>query len=772
MTTFIASQDQYNQQHFTVVEIDLPVVEGVCTVSGNNGYGTPLTCDQASNATRTYKFTDIDAPLLPESGIHRYVNDINETPSKLQSGKGLASRGTASIRFIDFDGDPNEDAPAVDDDVISQGTYFGKLDARQILANKPCRIKNYRVEADGSIDLETGAQTRYYIIESFDGSSKRGWTLKLKDELSRVNIGDSVWPIPLEGFLRTSANDTQLTFDVDANVTYLIGDTVRVGEEFVKISSVANTGTASATITTASRGATITYTNTLTKNTKSDHDAGDEVFVCEVSNDERIDDLLERILIDIGVDASYIPKSEWTAEIDEWHSTTRINTLWIESKDTSEVLEKILTYYQLDMWFDPVAREVKLKAISQWQESTITLEEGNEIDFESITKKPAESLRATRARVVYDKPFLATSDSIENYKKASIFKRTELEATDLFGEPKTKQFDFTSLLVKDSADLLVNRWVNRYSDPFFYSWTTQESKLLFNTGDIVDLKTSVTPNASGISTGAVRAQVTSIRPVYTDYGREYKVDATAYEPAFLTGTEIIVSGNVTDVNLYVQYAGAPSSPVTITFVFDAALSGSSSNTTPSIRAGGFPVGSKIIIILANGADLQAKGGDGGNGGGAEYDSESASWIYTPATGNGKSGGIVYDAEGVDTDIYFSGATPSAAYPTADGYIRAPSGGDGGFDPDVSIPRGGDGGKGGNGRSVGVGGTAGIVTDASFTQFPGSNGVNGTETAPFGVDGSNNNALGGSKGKGVVDSGGAVVFFGDTAARYINGNGDH
>lgn len=772
MTTFSSSQSQFNQYHFTVVEIDLPVVEGACTISGNPGYGTPLSCDEASNATRTYKFVTSNAPILPESEIYRVIKSVSETPTQLKSGKGLSSRGTADITLIDFTGDPNKDAPAVDSTVVNQGTFFGKLDARQILTNKPCRIKNYRVESNGTVDLETGAEIRYYIVDSFVSGKSGSWKLRLKDELSVVNIGDSVWPIPQEGFLRTSTTSSAVALNVDANVIYSVGDTVRIGEEFCKIINVNAIGTGSAQIEVQTRGTNIVYTNTLTRTIAESHDAGDEIFLCEVSDDERLDDLLERILLDIGIEASYIPKADWTVEVDTWHAATRVNTLWFESQDINTVLTDILTNFMLDMWFDPVDREIKLKAISAWQESALTLTEGNEINYDSITRKAEDSLRSTRAYIVYDKPFLATSDDIENYTKASLFKRTELESDDLFGKPKTKRFDMTSLLVKDSADLLVNRWVNRYSNPFSYSWTTPERKRNFNIGDIVEIKSSATTDFSGVSTGSIRAQINSIKPMYSDLGREYRVSALAYDPVFASGSEIVISGSITDVNLYIQYAGAPSSPVTITFIFDGALSGSSANSIPSIRAGSFPVGSKIILILVNGADLQAKGGDGGRGGGATYDSELDDYIYFPATGNGSNGGIVYDAEGIDTDIYFSGATPSVTYATADGYIRAPSGGDAGFDPNISTPIGGDSGNGGAGRSPGVPRLPGTLTDALGVQYTGDYGTTGTTLGPFGLAGANNNGVGGSAGSGVIDNGATVVFYGDTPTRYINGNGDH
>ena len=770
MSTFEASRGIYDQEHFTVVEIDLPVVNGACTIGAEPGFGTPLSCDQPSDGTKTYKFTNTDINL-GESHIWKCISTISEQTAKLQSGRGLASRGTASITFTDFiNQDPNPNAPAVTAEVKAQGTFFGKLFSRQIFANKEVRIKNYRVEADGTIDLVNGAQTRYYISESLDSNKNGSWALKCKDELSRINDGDSVWPLPLEGLVRTDVNDTALTIDVDPNVTYLVGDTVRIGDELIKISSVANIGTGTATISTAARGANIIYTNTLSRTVKDSHTAGDEIFVCDVSDNERIDTLLQRVLIDIGVPTARIPIADWITEIDAWHATTRVNTVWIESEDSEDVLRRILTEYMIDMWFDPVDREVKISAISVWKESDVTLTESKELDFLSISRKRQESLRATRALIAYDKRFLASADSIENYKKASQFKRTEFEGTDLFGEPKTIQFDNSFLIDKDSADLLVNRYVNRYINPFSFSAIASERKVTYKVGDVINLVASSTPGFDGLPSSTERGQITRINPIYGRVGRTYAIDIGTYAPVFASGSEVVITGNLFNVNLYTQYAGAPNVAVTITFIFNGVLSGSTADNIQSIRAGAFPAGSKIIIILANGADLQAKGGNSVKGGGAEFDPESDQW-FTTTPGDSKNGAVVYDAMGIDTDIYFSGATPSAAFPVADGFIRAPSGGDGGFNANISIPKGGNSGNAGSGRPVGIAGSGGTIRGAA-TGDDGDIGNNGTESGPFGLDGVDNDATAGLKGSGVVDNGATVVFFGSTATRYVNGNGDH
>jgi len=712
---------------------------------------------------------------MPESGILQCIKSINETPAELKLFKGLAQRGSISITFIDNPNkDPNPLSPAVLAGIPGGDTFFGKLDARNIFNDKELRVKNYRIEADGTIDLVNGAETRYYICSDLNAGKNSQWTLKGEDELAIVNIDDAVWPPQQEGYLRNAVSVSANIFDVDPNINYQVDDTIRLGGELCKITGALNIGGPSALITINVRGGTIDYTNEISKTRTESHAAGDEIFPCEVADNERLDDMLERILLDIGINAARIPKADWTAEIDEWHPSTRLNTLWFEAEDVGTVIEKILTDFNLNLWFDPVAREIKLSAISVWKESDQQLIEGDQIDYDSIKKTKEKNLRATRASVNYKKLYLTDNDDVASYKKRSSFARTELEVPALYGKPKTKIFDSSFLLDEDSANLLTQRHVSRYLDPASFTWKTQERKRTFKTGDIVDVITDSSVGFSGLPTTGLRAQITQVKPVYKTTGREYDVKGFVYEPVFATGSEVVISGNIEDINLYIQYAGAPSQAVEITFILDGVSSGSTSRNTPSIRAGAFPVGSKIILIMANSADLQAKGGDGGRGQGAEFNTGDG-WLYGPPPQDGEDGGTVIDAEGVDMDIYFSGATPSAAYPVAEGSITAPSGGSGGFSANVITETAGAGGKGGDGRRAGPGGAnAQILIQAEVvdTSSAGADGTDDLNTGSFGLPGDNNNAFGGIAGSGVVDNGGTVTFFGSDALNYTNGNGDH
>ena len=773
MATFEATQSQRVQHHFEVLEIDLPVITGTCTIGAVNGYGTPLTCDQTwTGEYKTYKFTNENAPIL--KGEHwRVIKSISENPTELQPSKGLSSRGSLSITFDDFNKqDPNTSAPGVTDAVKSQGTFFGKLAARQIFENKQVRLKLYRVEADGTIDLANGAQTRSYIANTLSLGSDGSWKLECKDVLSLANLGDKSWPIATQSTVRLDVNASTTTIPVDSDTDYSSAFAVRIGDEFLEVTSVTNNLAPSTTLTVATRGGNISAPVSgvlLTRTSADSHTAGDEVFICDLSDNETIDSLLTRILVDSDFDVALIPAAEWAAEVAEWHANDKINTLHSESESVNKVLNRILTGFLMDLWFSTTENKAKLSAISAWKESSALLTEGKEINAYSIKKSANESIRATRALIVYDKNNLADSNDTANYKKASQFADSTLIGPELYTKHKDKIFDNNFLLGKDAADLLVQRYVSRFKfTPFTRSFTGDERFLNYKTGDVVDLITTIDQGFDGLTSSNIRGQILKIKPKFSKDGRTYDIKAMTYEAAFNTGSEIVLNSPLNVVNLYIL-AGAPSSTVELTFVLD----GSYSSGAVSIRAGEFAAGSKIIIILANGFNAQAQGGNGGRGQGVEYDPETASYIFLNPT-NGTSGGIVYDAQGINTDIYFSGATPSTTYPTADGYIRAPSGGAGGLDATGTAPNytSGNGGNGGDGRAAGFGGSAGGASVGIATGVTGSNGeIDGTGSG-WGVNGANNGAVGGAAGSGIIDSGATVILYGDTPTRYINGNGDH
>ena len=776
MSTFLATQNQRNQTHFEVLEIDLPVITGACTIGGAGGTGTPLTCDQAwTGEYKTYYFTNVNAPLLPSVNgepIYKCITNITNTGTELTPGDGLAKRSSLNITFIEINNqDPNNTAPGVTATVKKQGEYFQKLSERQIIENKNVRLKAYRVEADGSVDLANGAQTENFLASSFTRTSS-GWSLSCKDVLSLVNLDEKTWPISQGGHLRLDINNSTASIPVDSGTDYSTTLAVRIGDELMRVTSVTNNLTLTATLNVNTRGASIVAPNSgviLSQTNTSDHDAGDEVFICHMSDNETIHSLLAKILTDCDFDAALIPIAEWAAEVAEWHASDLINTLHTESEDARDSINRVLNGFFMDLWFSTTENKARLSAISVHKESTLLLTEGREIIAHSVKKSAKELLRATRALVLYGKKNLTDSGGIGKYKKSSIFKDDSLIGEALHSEHKDKQFDDNFLLDGNSAQLLTQRYVGRYKRmPFERTFKADEKNLRFKVGDVVDLQTESDKTIFGLPS-TVRSQILRINTKYTTAGRVYDIKTLSYQAAFDSGSEILINSPMTSVNLHIL-AGAPSAAIDLVFVFD----GTYSAGDIAIRAGNFAAGSTLNIIMINGFDGQANGGHGGNG-------ESISWegsLITEAPTNGANGGVVFQGSaGITINMYFSGDTSavSTAYPVADGFIRAPSGGDGGFSHSGSgnTAVSGNGGDGGDGRTPGEYGAAGFAEAGLLTKgTDGINGqINGTGSG-WGVNGSANGAVAGLMGSGIVDNGATINLFGHDAARYINGSGDH
>ena len=155
-----------------------------------------------------------------------------------------------------------------------------------------------------------------------------------------------------------------------------------------------------------------------------------------------------------------------------------------------------------------------------------------------------------------------------------------------------------------------------------------------------------------------------------------------------------------------------------------------------------------------------------------------------------AGGICYDANGINTDIYLSGTDPEGG--TSSGFLRAPGGGGGGGGVQYVISSdnkagGGGGGAGINiglgaivsgtdGNTVGVGGVGGgAVTGNGAGGNAGNWGQNGQDGEDASITNINQpitfGASGGAAGKGIVKSGGIVNVYGDTPTNFINGGGD-
>lgn len=769
---------------YEFVTLYLPVVSGVCTLGDGTGWYTPKTCQESADSVKDFTFasTDFDPKLfyIGQDMLPQIVS-ISETPPKLKPGQGLGSRGSLRIVLADFDGDPGPIRTS------ENGRYFQKMKSRWIMEGHKV-VLNLAFNTGETISSED-IQQRTYRTESMTYNNDNTWTLECSDYLYFLDKDETVWPPQTGSSLRASIDDSTTSIPVDGETDYSSVEYIRIGDEILTVTGVSGNQTGTATLTVSNRGSSIRVGGVIVSRTESDdHDSGDEVFICRPVSNMRLDDLLSMILTESGLDPDSIPTAEWEEEINQWHPSTLITTLFVTPDSTEEVVSKILQDYLMDMWMDVISNTVRLSAISVWRESDQVVKEGLGIQYGTLdfTEEPDD--RYSRASIMYGKKNLTDSDDIENYRKLSINIDTRVE--DLYDGPRLKKLDNSFLLNQPSADLLVQRFVSRYKyTPQSYTWACPEKFLDFGVGDVVDMEHSELVGFDGLP-NSPRAQITSIQPKYSNTkGRSYTVKGYTYEqPAASSGdNEFTLSGRLLNINLFIA-AGAPPEPVEVTFILNNVTVGSDSTSEAAIRSGGFAAGSKIKLVVIG--LMSSKGGGGGRAG-SYYNENNIDHFCNPPTSGG-TGGIVYDAEGIDTDIYLVGNVDGI---NADGFIKSPGGGgNGGIahcgDSNNSVaPNVAGAGGGGAGIEGGSGGAKafdwnGQVPDSTLGEAGGEDGTGGqggerypsSSAAQDGYSGGTwgqDVTNGGQAGKGLVKNGATVNVYtgGESSTRFINGHGD-
>lgn len=763
--------------HYYVAEIDLPEVVGACTINGNPGFSTPLTCsDQAtySTAIKTHKFTDTNL-ILAESDIYKCIERVAETTPRLKAGNGVASRATCSITFRDFAGDPNLTSPALttSPDIKLQGSFFGKFKERNILANKAVRVKYYRVE-NGTTTL---VRTNHYIATDIKRSTAGSWILICKDVLFKADDEKSQFPRIVTGKLSgdITSGTTSVTMEADiADWTPFADYTAVISNDLLMITNA--TGTSTSVTLTVARASSITLGSRTILNTPEDHSAGDEVFRGRKFVNADLYDVLVKVFEDSDLSTDDYDGTGIASELDTWlpNIAGSIDAIFYDADDSTSKLDDICSEFMLDIWTDTSVGKIKVKATSPWDTTTAILTESKEITYDTIKIEEPSDIYYSRAFLQYDKRKLTENNDDVNFARSSLAFNTDLEGVNFYDDTKLKRLGKSIILSNklnniEAADLTTVRYAQRFSNrPQNIEFQIEEADLNFSLGDVVEIVSEKNQDFWGNAKHGVRAQVVQISPV-TDIGRKYNISTITYNPFIggISGSDLTVNSEF-DNNLF-TIAGGPVSAGTYTFIFNKPYFGQNT-LAQAIAVGSFPSGSILNLVFIGGAIGLGKGGRGGNG-------------KTPSSTaqDGENGGSTLSCTtGVTVNVYLNGTTPDFGNGThsADGYLYAPGGGGAGG---TDIPdNGGDGGGGGAGYLVGVGGVGGPgigpvdgADGNNGTTSAGGSSVDGGDGGGLGLAGANSIArTGGAAGKALVLNGATVnIYTNGETSRFIQGSGD-
>jgi hypothetical protein len=721
-------KENFKQRHFVLYEVVLPYCT-TCTPSNNliDAWHTPVTCDESSDDEYSLWFTTNSAPIISppsqsisiksrlNSSVWRVVTNGSESTPTLKPGEGMASRGTMSVSMSDFEGDPG---PI---NFSDEGTFFGKLKARNILDGKKIISHYYSITPDSETPVEVSTSTHFIEKTTLTGGR---FTIKAKDALKDLEAFSQQFPVPTEASISSDINNSTTTIPVSDGSLFAVDDVIIIDKELMRISSISVND-----LTVYARGSTYLATDgsIIYKTNADSHSEDSSVQICYVMNKSFLSNVLEDIFNSSGLSA-YVDFTQWDDEISDWNENAFLYGVFHEPEETDDLINRLLTDYMIDMWLDQSTQKVVVNATTAWKKAIRTIYDGD--DLSNLATSTKEDNRFSRAYIYNQKDFQAENDDAVNYSRLTLHKDAATESSDFYGAIKVKEFNPSSFISPSSAQILVSRFVQRFSStPELLSFLMEERKVAgLSLGDIVDVVSRDSQSPSGATLEArTRVQIISIKPNLNKIGRAYNVQALSYVPLIATTAgqdlTIFISGVVFDIDLYAR-AGAPPDALNVTFVFDGATIGSSAAGVPAIRAGLFDAATTIKMIFINNSKISAKGG---NGGAASISQPSAS------AGAGGVGGTVYQSNGIDTSIYLN-------YGTVDGYatsaeLYAPGGGGGGatcYNTDESasglfVSLGAAGGGGGSGIPEGFGGVASVVEPSDFDGVfsRAKNGLNGT-----------------------------------------------
>lgn len=723
----------FKQQNVTIFELVLPYCT-VCTPA--NGYGTnqwhtPVTCEESSDSTYSLFFTHSTAPApmqqphsaLPgiksilNSKVHHVVNSASPSTAMLKPGEGLASRSTISMSMTDFDGDPG---PI---NFTDDGTFFGKLRARNILIGKKIIAHNYsRINPTDTLEFQDDST---YFITSTDLTGGI-FSVSAKDALKDIEVLSDKFPDPSDIELAEDIDSSTTSFEISDATGFANGDVIRIGSELLRL----NADPVDNVISTYTRGQGFSVDDIIVYKTEVDsHSDGDTVQPCYLMLGYAIYDVLLDLFTAAGLE-DYTDYDQWKEEIDEWSVDSKLYGVLHTSASFESTINAVLSNYMVDMWLDQPTQKLVASTTTVWKDEKRQITEGD--DFSDLSIKDLPDKRYSRAMIYNYKEYKTADDDPTNYSKLILRTDTEKETSDYYGDIRLNEFDPSEFMTNGDAISLCQRYIQRFSTtPRQLSFTMEERKLADTViGDVVDVISRGTQTAAGLTlTSSDRIQITRIQPDLNTIGRKYKVTGMSYVPQITSGDDdeytITLSGSLYDVDLFAE-AGKPNLAINVTFVFDGASIGSTSTSFYSMTAAGFADGTRIRIILINGATWSAIGGDGGG------DSQSSVL-------DGGDGGDSYNSSEIETEIYIN--YPSIAGYSASSTVYASGGGGASY--------GGLGGGGGSGIPAGSG------SDPSFP-FP--------DDAP-GNDGTFES---GGSGSTFTNQDGVYYFAGDGGASSIGG----
>ncbi len=745
----------------TAVVDGMGVIDDLC-------FNSFFTCQDTPNyfkEVRTLRF--IDTLVRPFQFLDAYpaILSVRYAPTVLKPGGNLSIRGKVTVVLQDFATTDNE----IDDyphertyNTEDRGTFFGKLKARhRFYIGRPMRVKEGYLDDADIADF----RTREYIIDDISGPTADGKvTITGKDILSLAADIRAKAPTASTNTLRAAMDTTQTTLlpQIGEAVTMLAGDKhVRINDEIIELTSESPTDTLNVV---RGRGGTVGVA----------HAIDDGIQECKTYENTPVIDVVQELLQTFAnVPASFIPFTDWELEETETLSGYDVETIISEPTGVLTLLKEIAAITLLDIWYDDVDQEIKLKLQTPFTSVSETVNDTQDILADTLKVKDLNNQRLTRVLIYYGmRNFARDLTETENFSLINFEIEADKEGVNKYNDERIKVifsrwFDLSN---KVQVQLTSTRLLDRFGiTPKAIQFDLDAKDVdRLKTGDVFDLTSRIEQAIDGTN-ATNRYQVTETKAIRPGSHYKYKCEAFFQDP---TPDTLTISTNQINFDLFVALGGPPG-PVDVTLTINTGVDVDGAGASPALTTVGMHPDSTLKII--NNGEIRGYGGAGGAGTNANVISF---FIFFCRFLNTLTGGAVGlgggDALNTTIDVTIDNTNGNI-------FGGAGGGGGGGMHSLGNTAFGGGGGGGGIGTDTAagaLGGTAdasgvtcggpgvdgdGVAGAGGTTSAAGAGGLKGGTSAGDGGNGGadwgDNGLVGGSDGAGSSDgfSGGVGGF---------------
>jgi hypothetical protein len=717
---YVDNLSSFGRQPFNYVELELDFcanVAGVapCTAIETGDakcFNTFASCNDTANfnkTTKIYRFCSPNGARVPV-GLDAIpcLKSISLSPAQIDAKNGMGLRASCDIRLQDFPHDDIRIDPYVNGRTyipINQGTYFGKLKARNPFYNaRIMRVYTGFLNTDGSFSADK-FERRTFVIEAWDGLDALGVTRIMgKDVLKLASDERAVCPIPSQGRLNLDMTAIATSFTVTPSgvgADYDASGYVRVGSEVMSY-------TRSGDVFTVVRG----QRNTLA----ATHKQLDTVQLCKEFLGQTSQNIVYDLLTNFAsVPTSYIDKSAWDAE-QVGYLPRLYNALITTPTGVSKLITELSEQVGFFLYWDEVLEKIVFRAIrpNSGSEQITALTSQYNLLADSLKLKDIVDDRVNEVWVYYGvlDPSKNLSDDANYsnlYVASNVADQSDVQNRDI----RIKKILSRWITGKTAAIELGQRYLERFA------LAPVEADFMLDAKDsnlkLCDFVTVESPQKQDFTGSPLELLLQITKRVEKQTGTTWAFVARQF--AFSTQTfsnrTVDIDGSDTsllfDLNLKAAHDKIydPASLVSGSIVEIIIRSGvlvSASNTSnyALTNPNTWPSGVFVRLIIESGAIVSGRGGAGGNG----------SNVGNGQNGNNGGRGLLAQ---YSIDIENNGIIASGG-----------GGGGGGAYGNDALLRGGGGG-GGGGAPYGLGGARALNGIFGNTQVESQNGQNATNT---------------------------------------------